>query len=213
MHRVQILWLFLFVFSRVAAQDEVQRTFHGGITVGANITSLQGDVYDGYHKVGLNLGAVVHAHISDEIGAMLEFTYSQKGCRGVKEIYSSYVGNMFEKYYVDLNYAEIPVQVILMENSRLNFGGGIAYGWLIKSKESLESDQPYNLDNNLYVFRKEDWSFLVSCNFKITKKWTASLRYQQSFVPIRTSFYTPPGLATGNQFNSCFTLRLVGFML
>lgn len=186
-----------------------KRTFYGGISAGANFSALIGDVYNGYHKLGLNAGGVVYARISPVFGASAEILYSQKGCRGIREIYSQYNGDMLEKYSVDLNYVEAPVQLILLYDAKLNYGVGISYSRLMNSSESLQSDQPYNIDPSLYVFQRDDWAFLASVNYNFYKNWLVTFRYQQSFKPIREPYYVPLGLGTGKQYNTYFTLKLV----
>ena len=208
----KILFLILCVHCAMAnAQDSLfiaHRTFYGGITAGANFSALNGDVYDGYHKVGFNAGAVVYVNFLKQFGASVEILYSQKGCRGVREIYSNYVGNMFEQYYVNLNYVEVPLQVFVQTLPFLNVGCGLSYSRLINSKEWIESDQPYNIDNSLYAFKNDDWAFIAGGNLQIKKRWMATLRYQQSFRPVREPYYVPLNLGTGSQYNSYFTLRL-----
>ncbi len=193
------------------AQEDIfgKQTFMGGVTIGGNASALMGDVYPGYHKAGLNIGAAVFARLSPIFAASLEISYSQKGCRGVREIYSNYTGQTFEKYYLNLNYMEMPLYVYFTGGSRLFFGLGVCYSRLIKSREWISSDQPYNIDNNLYSFLKDDWSYGGNVNFSLPKKWIVSFRYQQSFQPIRRAYYVPLNLGTGDQFNTWFTLRLI----
>ncbi|MBS1782461.1 MAG: PorT family protein [Bacteroidetes bacterium] len=193
------------------AQEEVQPVsiFSGGITVGGNVSQLIGDAYSGFHKLGWNVGPVVDVRLYSVLHGNMEFLYSQRGCRGVRQINSQYVGAMFEKYYVDLNYFEVPIQLIVQYKPKWNVGAGISYSRLIKSKEDLYSDQPYNLDSSLFAFQNEDWAFLVGGSYQFFKNWSVNLRYQQSFRPIRNWYQVPVGLGSGNQFNSWFTLKLI----
>jgi len=195
--------------SAQSAPEEVKRTFYGGVSAGANFSALIGDVYSGYHKLGFNAGGVVYARVSPLLGASAEILYSQKGCRGIREIYSQYNGDMLEKYSVDLNYVEAPVQLIIMYDAKLNYGLGISYSRLLNSREDLQSDQPYNIDPSLYVFQREDWAFLGSVNLNFYKNWLVTFRYQQSFKPIREPYYVPLNLGTGKQYNTYFTLKLI----
>ena len=211
---VFLFCLFLPAFAK--AQDELpseNRTFYGGITAGTNFSALQGDVYAGYHKVGFNVGGVVYTRFLQIFTAGIEMLYSQKGCRGVREINSSYVGQMFEKYYVNLNYVEVPLIVSIEFSPFLSFGGGISYSRLINSKEWIVSDQPYNIDNSLFRFQRDDWAYVGGATLQFKKQWAVGLRYQQSFKPIRDSYYIPLGLGTGAEYNSYFTLRLTYLIL
>lgn len=194
----------------MAQQDDAQspETFTGGITVGANFSSLRGDVYDGYRKLGLNIGATVDVRFSKMVTATMELLYSQKGCRGIREVNSNYVGAMFEKYFVNLNYMEVPLLVLFTGRPKINAGGGVSYSRLLSSNEWIETDQPYVIDNNLHRFRDDDWAFVVAGNYLFNPKWMVSFRYQRSIRPIRAPYFVPLSLGTGNQFNSYFTMRL-----
>ncbi len=207
--------MLLFSTTYAAGQDQFvtdRRTFYGGIVAGANFSALDGDVYGGFHKAGLNVGGMVSVRwkLFRFSGEML---YSQKGCRGVREIYSNYVGEMFERYYVNLNYVEVPVVVSVHTNPFLNFGGGISYSRLISSREWIESDQPYYIDNSIYRFKPNDWAFIASANLLFKKNWAVTLRYQRSFKSIRDPYWVPHDLGSGLQYNSYFTLRLVYLIL
>lgn len=210
--RSKFFFLFCFFLPQfVSAQDELpseSRTFYGGIVAGTNFSALEGDVYGGYHKVGLNVGGTVYTRFLEIFTPGMEILYSQKGCRGVREINSSYVGQMFEKYYVNLNYVEMPLIVSIATTPVLRFDGGVSYSRLINSKEWIVSDQPYNIDNSLYRFRRDDWAFIGGATLQFKKQWAVGLRYQQSIKPIRDPYYIPLGLGSGGQYNSYFTLRL-----
>jgi hypothetical protein len=187
---------------------EGDRRFYGGLTAGANFSEVIGDAYHGYHKLGLNAGALVYVKLAGPLSASLELIYSQKGTRGIRQVNSAYVGEFFEKYYIDLNYVEMPFQLHYLTNFRTHISAGVSYSRLLKSREDIVTDQPIYLNPDLYVFQKDDWAFIFGANYEFYDRWFIGLRYQKSFKPVRYWYNTPLGLGSGDQFNTYFTLRL-----
>jgi hypothetical protein len=186
------------------------RTFYGGLLIGANFSTVDGDNYGGYHKVGLNTGGVVYARFLPMLFGSLEFLYTQKGSRGVKVFESSYVGTAIEKYYLDLNYVEVPVIVHYAFTDQLNIGIGGAYAQLLKSKEDVYTDQPIFLDPAKYPFRKDDYSFILDAGFQIGSGLFVKGRFQYSTATIRDFDKVPIGFGAGNlQYNNLFSLRVM----
>ena len=217
MVRIFILSLILcltqsFVHGQDAFFKREDRNFYGGFTIGANFCEVIGDAYHGYHKVGLNAGALVVGRISEEFGASLELLYSQKGSRGVREINSNYSGAMFEKYYLDLNYVEVPFQLHFFSGRRTIVGTGISYSRLLKSSESLSTDQPVYLNPKEHEFNKDDIAVVFSGGLGFFDHWMISLRYQYSLKPVREWDKVPVKLGSGNQTNTYFTVRLIYFI-
>lgn len=187
-----------------------EKIFHGGLTLGGNISEVIGDAYHGYHKVGWHVGPGVAGKFKNKMmGMSVEMLYSQKGSRGVKTIYSSYVGEMFERYFLDLNYVEIPVQALLfLPDKPLMFGLGASYSRLLKVKESVSTDQPVYIDPEKYPFLKDDWCWLASVKYQFWRGWFVGARYSKSLKPIRTWDKVPPYFGSGNQTNTYFTFSV-----
>ncbi len=190
-------------------QNEDEKTFHGGLTVGANVSEVIGDAYHGYHKAGWFVGPGVAAKLNRKIvGLGVEMLYSQKGSVGVRTIYSNYVGEMFEKYYLKLNYIEVPVQLLIFPMPRAHFGIGASYSRLLNVKEEVQTDQPVYIDPSLHPFRKEDWCGLVSAKYQFWRGGFIGARYARSLKPIRTWNYVPYYYGSGHQYNMYFTFTL-----
>ncbi len=190
--------------------DNDERTFYGGLLLGANFSTVEGDTYGGYHKVGLSAGATVYARFSRTFLGSLEFLYTQKGSRGVKVFESAYVGTAIEKYYLDLNYVEVPVVINAVITDQLTIGVGGAYAQLLNSKEDVLTDQPIFLDPARHPFRKEDYSFILDAGFQIGSGLFIKGRYQSSVATIRDFDKIPLGYGQGNlQFNGLFSFRIM----
>jgi hypothetical protein len=212
-----ILFLLLLVMSNSANAQQgrgyfyknTDKVFYGGAVAGVNFSALNGDVYDGFHKLGFNGGGVVYGRIFRRLLMSVELLYTMKGCRGVKVYNSYYSGTFVEKYYTDLNYAEIPVVFHFLLNDKWNIGLGGAYAQLLKSKEDVLTDQPVYIDPAKHPFRKEEYSIVLSAGMQLYNGWFLSLRYQNSLTTIRDLDKIPIGFGGGKQTNSVFTLRLM----
>lgn len=183
------------------------RTFYGGLLLGTNLSQVDGDSYAGYHKAGLNVGGIVYAHLAEKLAASLEILFSQKGSRGHKEQISG-AANLITRYRIDLNYAEIPLQINYFDRRKSHFGGGLSYSHLISSKEVIETNPPDpNIVSMNFPFRKSDLNFVLGGNLHLIKGLFLNLRFQYSLISIRKDI--PPGYGRAEQFNNMWTVRLM----
>jgi hypothetical protein len=189
---------------------EDTRTFYGGFVFGANFCQVDGDTYAGYNKVGLNGGGQVFVHLSPKILASVELLYSQRGARGLRAANSQYNGSYVSKYFIDLNYVELPLALHWAYNSKFHIGAGGSYSRLLNSKEDIISDYPVYFDPNLYAFRKEDVSAFLNAGYQFGKNLFLSLRYQRSVKSVRDWEKIPLGLGYGaqGQYNNVVTFRV-----
>ncbi len=191
---------------------EDPRTFYGGLLLGTNFSQVDGDSYAGYHKVGLNAGGIIYMHIAPNLAASMELLFSQKGARGHKAQESG-VHTLITAYKIQLNYAEIPVQLNYFDKRKSHFGGGFSYSRLISASETLETNPPNMpgsagyLDLSQYPFEKSDINFILGGNLKLWKGLFLNVRFQYSLIPIRRNI--PPGYGRAEQFNNMWTVRLM----
>lgn len=187
-----------------------ERVFFGALAAGVNFTQVDGDTKSGYHKIGLNAGAVVYARFKPNFGASLELRFAQKG--SVSKNFTSNAGGVaaLEIYKIKLNYAEVPLMLHYFAPGKITYSAGIAYAYLISSNETYEAGYPVNL-HDLYPFEKHEISGLVGGNYAFYKHWSIEGRYQYSITSIRKPENIPVGLNTGSghQSNNLFTFRLM----
>jgi hypothetical protein len=188
-----------------------ERKFIGGIVAGANLCQIDGDAYYGYNKLGLNAGGIVYWNFSGKIGASLELLFSQKGVRGIDEAYSPYVGPYFGKYYLNLNYVEVPLIVHYYLTPKYHFGLGASYSQLISSSEKYYGVDPYFFTSDKYPFEKSAFDFVVSGSMVLWRGLMANVRYHYSITKLRSPEYVPVGFGYGNQnqMNNMFMVRLM----
>ncbi|HQE11946.1 MAG TPA: porin family protein [Flavipsychrobacter sp.] len=187
---------------------EDPHTFYGGLLLGANFTQVDGDSYAGYHKVGLNVGGIMYARLAEHVAASLELLFSQKGSRGHKVQESGNVGEFIQKYRIDLNYAEIPIQINYFDKRRSHFGAGFSYSQLISSKEIIQTNLR-SVGTDSLKFRKADLNFVLGGNLHLVKGLFLNLRFQYSLFPIRTKENINMDFGRAEQYNNLFTLRLM----
>lgn len=211
---ILVIFITLFVYGTVQAQNpknyyvEEPRTFYGGLILGANFCQVDGDSYKGYHKIGLNTGVVAYAKLGPQIAASVELLFSQKGASSKGYQLSNGGATLITKQNINLNYAEIPIQINYFDKRKSHFGGGFSYAQIISSSETIEGTNKsivYNSD--LHPFKKMDINLVLSGEMHLYKGLFAGLRFQYSMLSIRDDMDAEFGRA--QQFNNVFALRLM----
>ena len=192
----------VFISEKVRAQRIL-----GALSVGMNLTQVDGDMFYGFSKVGLNLGpeVIIPFGKNKTWSVSMELLYSQKG--------SYHRGNTDStKYRLTLDYAEIPVLIHYTDKKLISGGVGFSYGRLINYKETKN-----NFFDSLFTYQNEvsnnDISIIADLQIRIWSKLWAGLRYQYSVKGNRTVIvhdpYTlPRTYITRYQYNNVITLRL-----
>lgn len=195
--------------------EEVPRTFYGGLIAGANFTQVDGDNYAGYHKVGINAGAIVYTRFDEHLAASIEILYSQKGAHGNKE-QQGINGSYIRSYDVRLNYAEVPLQLCYFDRRKSHFGAGIAISRLVSVKEEGEAVPiPAPIDFDKYPFKKMDYNFIIGGSLHLYGGLFLNARFQYSLIPVRKGDLkdgtgVPPYFAgRGEQYNNMWTVRVM----
>ena len=186
-----------------------EQVFFGGFTAGGNFSTVDGDSYGGYKKAGLVCGGTVYVRFLPKMLANIELLYTMKGSRGVALKYSSYTGDFFERYWLDLNYVEIPLMFHYTFTPRWHIGAGAAYSQLINSKEEIYTDQPVKIDPATTEFNSSDINFVIGGALQIGNGWFLMGRYQRSLSSIRRPQNIPVWQNSFAQFNDLFSLRLM----
>lgn len=171
-----ILIALTFAWTVACSQDASKTTlrFRGGLVLGLNASQVDGDDYAGYHKVGFNGGFLTQVPLSKKFFMSMEILYSQKGAKS--KTYQGYP----TAYQVNLHYAEVPILINFQEKSAVNFGLGLSYGRLVKSKEFIdELEQPTTDD-----FKRNDIAAVANGSYLISDHFIFNIRFAYSVVPI-----------------------------
>lgn len=214
--RISFLLIFVSGYGHVYAQNndfflrDENQIFYGGVTLGGNFSTVDGDTYGGYKKAGFVGGATVYIRLLPKLLINMELLYTQKGSRGVELVASNYVGEFFEQYWLDLNYVEVPLILSYNFKPRWHIGVGGAYAQLIGNpREEIFSDQPYVIDPVATEFNKSDINFVLAGMYQVSDGWFIGGRWQRSVASIRDISNIPFWMGTPVQFNDLFSLRLI----
>ncbi len=214
--------LFTFSSAKIHAQDEEgtgsyyieqPRVFYGGLIIGANFSQVDGDNYAGYHKTGLNTGAIVYAQLKKHLALSLEILYSEKGSKisSADPIrFANVNGTTYAvtDYVIKANYAEIPVMLNYFDKRKSHAGIGLSYSRLVSGSEVLATvPSPPPIDLSKYPFKAGGLDAIAGVELHIIKGLFLNLRFQYSIVPIRTN--VPPNFSRANQYNNMYVLRLM----
>ena len=189
---------------------EDPKRFSGGLVAGVNLSQVDGDSYYGFHKVGLHAGGMVYVHFSPVFGVSMELLYSEKGSRGETITGSAAVGTYVSKYFMNVNYVEVPVTLhAILAGTDMEVGA--SYARLIKSSEWILTDQPVAIDPELNRFNNTDVDFIVGATRQLYKQIYINVRYEYSLISIRPPERIPVGYGYGaqGQFNNLFNVRFV----
>ena len=183
--------------------------FFGGLVAGVNFSQVDGDTYAGYNKVGVNAGGIVYARLTDNIGASMEFNYTQKGSHAISNSASPALGTYFSEYRLKLNYVEVPIVLHILTNRKLHYEVGASYAQLLNFSETIYSDPGYVIDPNIFYFHKTDFCLNAGLCYQLYNWWFIEGRFQYSLVSIRDAERIPFGGPT--QYNNICMFRLVRF--
>jgi hypothetical protein len=190
--------------------EDEPKVFEGGLILGAVFSQIDGDTYFGYHKVGVNFGGRVYAHFTPVFGASLEIQYAQKGSRGEAVLESPTIGTYVTKYYMNVNYVELPLTLHAILYT-IDIEAGVSYARLVRSKEWILADKPVVIDPEKARFNTDEIGYVFGIGRKVYKGLHANLRFQYSMVSIRPPERIPTNQGYGNigQFNNLFNFRLI----
>lgn len=201
------------LFFRANAQNpssyyiEEPKLFTGGMVAGANFCQIDGDKYAGYFKPGINAGAILYAHVGNNLKLSMELLYVEKGAR------SNFRQNSSNNLYTiitqraNLSYAEIPVMANLFDKNKSHVGLGVSYARLINAEEVIVTSPANTYDPDKFPFLKSDFNFIASGNLYLTKGLYANLRFQYSLRPIRKN--VDYEFARAEQYNNLWVIRIM----
>jgi len=181
----------------------------GALSVGANLTQVDGDDFYGFHKVGLNVGPMIIVPFgkNKNWSVSMELLYSQKGSyhKGGQDSLYSYT------FRLEQDYAEVPLLIHYTDKKLISGGVGFSYGRLVNYKETRNKfyDTLYQYQNDL---SKQEFSVIADMQIRIWSKLWVDLRYQYSMVSNRKVVIDNPFVystpKTRDQYNNVISLRV-----
>jgi outer membrane receptor protein involved in Fe transport len=210
MFRRLLLLSLLFVAVVFSSEKILAQRILGAVSLGMNLTQVDGDDFFGFNKIGLNVGPMVVIPFgkNGNWSVSMELLYSQKGSyhKGSSDSTISYT------YRLVQDYAEIPVLVHFTDKKLISGGVGFCYGQLINYQETKN-----NFYDTLYQYQtglaNNDISVIADLQIRLWSKLWANLRYQYSMRTNRTvivdnPFIYPRQPETRDQYNNVISIRL-----
>jgi len=180
--------------------------FNGGILLGGNVSQVDGDDLDGYHKLGFQAGAFVSLRISKHSSFQMEMEYFQKGSRKASNPDS---GSGDHSYLIRIHYLEIPFLYQYTFAKRVQAEIGPAADIFLGSLE--ESDG--QVSPSTVPFRPVTLAGIIGIACYITPNLKAGVRFNYSLLSIRQpADPEPPSyrhiLFEKGQYNNVLSLTL-----
>jgi len=204
--RVACCFFFLSLILFCSSPAKAQRIL-GAVSVGMNLTQVDGDEFFGYNKIGLNVGPMVIVPFSKNRNwsVSMELLYTQKGSyhRGATDSTS---------FRLQQDYVEIPLLVHFTDKKLISGGVGFSYGQMVYYKETKN-----NVFDSLFQYQtplsNNDISVIADLQIRLWSKLWANLRYQYSVKSNRTVVVVDPNVyprdpLTRYQYNNVITIRL-----
>ena len=183
--RIIILTAFFLVRFTLNAQinagDENDKTFHvfeGGFALGFNMSQVNGDLFAGFNRLGLNTGPVLHINFSEQWFLNMEILFTQKGSHATP----AQANNLGYTYNLRFNYVELPLMMGYNDNNRLIFQAGLAYARLFKVLEEINGANTTDEDK----FEGMEISYLLGGTILLGEKkhYGLDIRYQSSITSV-----------------------------
>jgi len=180
--------------------------FNGGILAGGNVSQVDGDTYEGYHKFGYQAGAYVYLRVSPHSSFQMEMEYFQKGSRRASNPDS---GAGDHSYLLRIHYLEIPVLYQYTFAKRFQAEAGPAIDVLLGSLEETDGLPT----TNKVALRPLTLSGILGFSCYLSHHLKAGFRFNYSLLSIRVpADPEPPGyrhiLFETGQYNNVLSLTL-----
>ncbi len=177
MQRSLLILIFL-----ISAWFAGAQRFNGGVLLGGNVSQVDGDTWEGYHKFGFQGGGMVGLRISPHSAFQMEIEYFQKGSRKNGDSTGGNTGSsQINSYLLRLHYIEIPVLYQYIFAKRFFAEIGVAASINIGSTE-LVNGFP---DPKPVPLRAVTPSGILGVGGYITRNFKADFRFNYSLMSIR----------------------------
>ena len=190
-----------------------QKNIRGAVTLGMNLSQVDGDRKYGYYKPGLHIGPSAIIEFTNSLYVSIETLFSQLGAYGFKEYYLEKDNGdiLTGEYKLRLDYVKVPVLFHIVDKRIIGFAIGGAYGRLVNVKE-WEHGKPVKttfLQSKTYALN--DYNILSEIRFRLYDRFWLGIRYSYSLAKIRTrDFYNIYGeyVETRDQYNNSLAFRI-----
>jgi len=195
--------IFISLSQRLPAQ-----IIKGEAIAGFNLSQVDGDMFYGFKKFGLNIGTGAMIPFGKNWDVSIEILYNQKGARQNSKVYDTICTY---KYKLRLNYAEVPVLIHYTDKDFITAGAGFSWGRLVGASEWENGIKtPTTVKNGVYKIN--DFNIIGEVRIKIKGPLKFNVRYSYSLMPLREREFTNCDTNTKftrQQYNNLISLRLL----
>ncbi len=179
MHKYLLLLAFSISTLITSAQE-----FRAGPLLGLPFSQVDGDSFEGYNKVGLNIGAFVSRHITEQWDIQLDIAYMQKGSREAPDPEKG----KYDDYKIALSYIQFPL-VGRYRYKQFSGEAGISVGVLLNSEEEIDGVPIGDIPSHEIVpFQDTEWATVFGLNYHINDRFWINMRWLYSINRIRIPY-------------------------
>ncbi len=189
---IAILLFPLFSFSQ---------NFDGGFFCGLTSTQVDGDLWGGYNKAGVQFGGFAKFNFSNKLKGIFEISYTQKGSREVNVKTNTY-------YQLRLGYLQAPVLLefkLPIKDKDISLEGGASIGYLLSAREDRDGNDFLDADP---AFKKYELAYLFGANYYLNDNWHVNARFSYSIIAIRGLSNNINKFFNGGQYNNILTFAI-----
>jgi hypothetical protein len=178
------------------AQSE--QHFRAGIAAGVNLSQMEGDAQQGYHKIGVSIGAKGAYCFKPNFDVSAELLYNSRGSQANPFVAKSDFTDKSIHLKAELNYADVllAANFHFMPNNNNTFYRqslqiGIAYGRLLSSNiTTFRGNYPdVALENDIQnKLKNDDIGFVVGYSWFLTARLGICAKHTFS---LRNIYYNP----------------------
>lgn len=199
---------------------QTEQHFRAGVAAGVNLSQIEGDAQQGYHKVGVSIGVKGAYCFKPNFDISAELLYNARGTRDNPFEDASSADSRKLRLKANLNYADVLLAANFHfapnnDNTfyRQSLQVGVSYGRLLSSTVNVSGGNISNKvfeDNVLNNLRKDDIAFVVGYTFFFTSRLGIAAKHGFSLRPIYDGSMNQ--VTTGQGFRS-FTPYNLAFQL
>lgn len=197
---LKIIFMLFFSSQIFIPENCLAQSIKGGIVIGFNATQIDGDKIMGFHKFGINAGAIAVIPLSKKFSVSMEILYTESGSKSTNE---QSIYPLGYDYLLKLNYVEVPFLINFLDKERFSFGIGVSIGTLVTYKEyfnGLEFSDPSK------PYTKRAYNYVANGSYFINSHWAINMRFSYSVIPIATRIVLGE---THQQVHKLFTMRVI----
>jgi Outer membrane protein beta-barrel domain len=172
--------IFLSLFNFFIPKNNAQSTFKGGLTLGMNMSQLNGDNSAGFNKFGFIGGAQVSVDIGEKNYISTAILYSERGSKPRRS-------EVFNTWTIALPYVEVPLLIGVKDWKiedknfyKMHAGVGFLYGRLFNPKATTLS----GWEGKENYFRKNNLAWVAEATLFQTRHIGYSFRYTRDIIRV-----------------------------